>query len=125
MENDMYVLAILIALVAVSGCVNNSQDNGDTTLEVPVGEDAWGEERIVNISDSLDPAEVSLRKSETLVWVNKNNFNTTVRIRGTNKDFKIPPKGRQSFKPATEFEYEIFAGKESLDSGKVVVRSNN
>ena len=121
MVTSMRVLGVLMMLVIVSGCVNNSQEDEDTTLQVPVGERAWGEAETVNISNSLDPAEVSLTKSETLVWVNKNNFNTKVSIQGSSKEFTILPEEKQSFKSSSDFSYRVSSEEGSIGTGKVTL----
>lgn len=113
-------LAILIALFTF---LNADAGSGKTDrMQLSVGEDAWGEVAEVNISESITPSTLELEKSELLVWRNRNDFEIRIRIKGVKKDFKIPSNGKKTFKPSSEFEYDVKGEGEILDSGKVFVQ---
>jgi hypothetical protein len=115
------IITVLATIVAISGCVDSQpQDQSNSKLKVPVGEDAWEVPKKVNITDYVSPSNINLEDKEAIEWRNKNNFTVNISIQKVEKTLTVEPESSKIFRPTSSFDYEVKTVNETLGSGKII-----
>lgn len=125
-ENTKLAVAGFLAILVIFGVFISQNSSSDTEktdrIQLSVGEDAWKEPVNVNITDRINPSEVSVEEGQTVIWNNRRSTAVTIEIVNVDRSFDIASEESQIFKPSSDFEYEVIGEDKSLDSGKVVVQ---